>query len=277
MFNPLMGKKIGKIADNDYVGFDGVFKADARSEERETGKATVTNFYVEDGSQVSDHIIVDARTLTISGEIAEVTFREEIFSQDYSTYQKEIGNIGIFLPNKTRSQTQILNKYVNQASSLKSQYEDTTNRFSRFGKYLGKVLGNDSLKNLIGSDENVKKSIQAEFIKMIREYHQKKMLMKVETLRYGIFENMAITGYAFNTVDDNYFSYSVDFQEIRKVITVVTPVKEIAKNPTGTQAKNQTANKQDKGVVQGKDLANSTNPKDKQQNESLATKIKNIF
>ena len=63
-----------KTADSDYIGFDGIFKSDARSQEKEAGKSTVANFYVEDGSQVSDHIIIDARNLTVSGEVSDVFY-----------------------------------------------------------------------------------------------------------------------------------------------------------------------------------------------------------
>lgn len=260
-----------KTADTDYIGFDGIFKADARSNERETGKSTVANFYVEDGSQVSDHIIVDARVLNISGEIAEVTYQRDLLTSSYTRAREEIGNISAYIPNTTLSQVNTIGKYVNTAANTKRLVDDNIGRINRFGNYTGDILGNDSLKNVFFKNNESIESKQAQFIKFIRTYHQLKKTMKVETLRYGIFENMVITNYSFTQVDDNYFAYSIDFQEIRFVKTIVTNVKNIAKNPSGTQAKVQTSSKQDKGVVQGTDVKSTSNGQNK--NASLLSKI----
>lgn len=259
-----------KIADNNYIGYDGIFKSDARVDERENGKSTVANFYVEDGSQVSDHVITDARTLTVSGEISEVTYQETVLSEDYSSYRDEVGNIGIYLPTRTNSQLKVFDQYVNQASNIKRQIEDAYSRTSRFGKYANDVLGNDSLNSMVSTETETKKSIQSEFVAFIREYHQLKRKMKVETHRFGIFENMIITNYVFNGSDNNHMTYTIDMQEIREAQTIVTPISLIAKNTVGKQAKSQTSKKQDKGVAQGSTPTDAAS-------ESLATKIKNLF
>lgn len=253
-----------KLSDNDYIGFDGKFKTDARSQEKEGGKSTVANFYVEDGSQVSDHIIIDARTLTVSGEVSDVFYQREILTNNYAKSVDELGNIAIYLPSTTNSQKSVINKYVNQFEDLKRKVDDVESKVTQFGEYVADVTGNDTLKNFITKEGKSTKSVQAEFIKFIRTYHILKKTMRIETNRYGIFKKMAIVNYSFSKNEDDYTTYSIDFQEIREVKTLLTPVKQLAKNVGGTQSKIQTSDKQDKGVIQGTE-------------KSLATKIKDLF
>lgn len=254
-------------ADTDYIGFDGIFKSDARSEEKESGKSTVANFYVEDGSQVSDHVIIDAKQLTVSGEISDVFYQKSLLTNSYSQATDALGNIAIYLPNKTLSQVSTINKYVNDYQNTYRKVEDFQKRFNKFGEYLGAETGNDTLKTMIVKDSGSSKSVQAEFIKFIREYQITKRPMKVETIRFGIFKDMMITDYSFsNNGDDDSTKYTINFQQIRKTQTIVTPVKLIAKNANGKQAGIQTSDKQDKGVAQGTDKEKVT------EDSSLASK-----
>ena len=124
-------------------------------------------------------------------------------------------------------------------------------KYNKFGEYIGVQTGNDTLQSLVFKKSGSSKSVQSEFIAFIREYHQTKRLMKVETIRFGTYEDMAITGFSFSKNEDDYLTYTIDFQQIRKTQTIVTPIKRIAKNVTGKQAGIQTSDKQDKGVVQG--------------------------
>lgn len=240
-----------KTADTDYIGFDGRFKSDARSEEKESGKSTIANFYVEDGSQVSDHIIRDAKQLTISGEVSDVFYQKNLLTNSFSQATDALGDISIYLPTTTSSQISKVNEYVNVSKNAKRRLDDFNQRYNKFGEYIGVATGNDTLKTLTNTETSSSKSTQAEFVAFIREYQHLGRLMKIETIRFGTFENMAISSYSFSKNEDDYMSYTIDFQQIRKTKTIVTPIKLIAKNATGKQAGIQTSDKQDKGVVQG--------------------------
>lgn len=262
------------LADNSNIGFDGKFTSDARISEVEKAKASVANYFVEDGSQVSDHIITEARTFTVTGEVGEVKYHRNLTNNPMSKIFKSLGNIGIFLSPKTTSQIAKVSSVISTSENTISQIESLTQGV----KYDLTVIGNDVLKSIFNLGGISKTSEQANFLKFVREYHQKKKLMKLETVRFGVVENLAIINYSVTVNDDNFLTYAIDFQEIRFVQTKTTPANKTAKAPTGKQAKTQTAKKVDKGVVHGKDIAKTdpvknTTTIEKATKKSLLSKV----
>lgn len=259
---------VSQKSNSQYIGFDSRFTADARIDEKMSRKSTATNFYVEDGSPASDHIIVDPLTLSISGEVSKVTYQRSYLLQEYLEARELLGSIGIYLPNRTNSQISKIGKTVNKISNTIRKAEDITDKIRSIGAYGEDKLGIEGLSQYTNIDSLTGakriKNLETDFIAFVEDYSTNRKLMKVETAKYGILENMAIVNYSITTNnEDNSMSYTIDLQEIRTVKTIVTPVKQIAKNPKG-QSGVQTQDKQDKGVVQGQD-------------KSLAVKIKETF
>lgn len=237
-----------KTSNSQYIGFDGVFKLDARIEEKIARKTTVTNFYLEDGSSASDHVIVEPLTLSITGEVSNVTFQKNLLLETYRQAREQLGNIGIYTPNRTLSMISKVDKILNTTTNAIRKVEDIKDKLQKIGAYGQDNLGLKGLKEFIGD----KKNLETEFIRFVEGYSTKRKTMQVETKKYGTLENMIITNYSISTNnEDEAMSYTIDLQELRTVKTLITPIKEIAKNATGTQAGVQTQDAEDKGVVQG--------------------------
>lgn len=248
---------VSQKSNSQYIGFDSRFTADARIDEKMSRKSTATNFYVEDGSPASDHIIVDPLILSISGEVSKVTYQRSYLLQEYLEARQLLGSISVYLPNRTNSQISKIGKTVNKISNVIRKAEDITDKIKSIGAYGEDNLGIEGLNQYTDIDTltNVKrvKNLETDFIAFLEDYVTNRKLMKVETAKYGILENMAIVNYSLTTNnEDNSISYTIDLQEIRTVKTIITPVKQIAKNPKG-QAGAQTQDKADKGVVQGQE------------------------
>jgi len=259
---------LNKTSDSDYLGFDGRFTLDARIDEKLSQASTVTKFYLEDGSNAGDHIIVDPVMLSITGEVGKVTYQQSYLMQGYLKARSQLGSIGIYLPNRTLSQISKIGKTVNQATNGLRKAEDVINKIGSLGAYGEDDLGLKGLKqytdinSLLGGKKT--KNLESDFLAFVKDYVTNRKTLKVDTAKFGRLENMVITNYSLSTnnVDDS-TSYTIDLQELRTVKSVSTPVKAISKNTSG-DASLQTKDKTDKGVVQG-------------TKKSLFTKITDLF
>jgi len=248
---------ITKTSNSQYVGFDGVFKAHASIDETIKGKATLSKYYLEDSSVVTDHIILDPKVLTVSGEVANVVFQRNALLDSYIKARSKLGAIGVYISPKTVSQVSQVSKYVNTATNTFRKLEDVGNKLSSTSSYLSNVTSAEIFDNvdsyINGSDSSLNKNNQSDFINFIQDYFNNKKTMKIDTAKFGTLQNMAITNFSINTKEKSFISYTIDFQEVRTATTIETPIQAVAKKVTGDQVKAQTSEKKDKGVVQGKE------------------------
>lgn len=257
---------LNKTSDSDYLGFDGRFTLDARIDEKLSQASTVTKFYLEDGSNAGDHIIVDPVMLTINGEVGKVTYQQSYLQQGYLKARSQLGSIGIYIPNRTLSQISKISKTVNQVTNGLRLAEDISNEIGSIGAYGENDLGLKGLSQYTDIDSLLGgkkvKNLESDFLAFVKDYVTNRKTLKVDTAKFGRLENMVITNYSLSTNNvDNSISYTIDLQELRKVKSQLTPISALAKNAAGDALK-QIGNKVDKGVVQG-------------VKKSLVTNIKN--
>lgn len=235
-------KNRGKEAKkSEEIGIGG-FSLMARVTESYTLSSQIPTTWLEDGTNVNDHIILDPLTLTIDGVVSDVFVRREAAIEAITRVQAEIGNLQMYLPTRTNTQAQKVNALINDATD---QYRKI-DRAVDAGKQVYDLAKGETEKNL-----------REQFLDVIDELHYGKQLISID-MPYRTYDSMRITSVQITrNNEDEAIAFKITAQQMRFADTIYVDASEFFANASdGTGGK--TDGLSDKGPQKPKEVTEST-------------------
>lgn len=221
------------------IGIGG-FRTYSRIRERVNYQADIPISFVETGSPISDHRIIQPLSVSIEGVVGDIYLPQGALSSTVGRIQAEIGNVTQYLP--TRTQTQI-----SKVSALVNDAADAVRRIEAL------IDSGEQVLDLFRNRSVQANPLQFQFIETMESLFRTGSIFNVET-RYRIYWDMVITNLMFevnNETDE--IRFMIDLQEWREASIEFV---EVARNPGGGAA-DAVSGKQDKGVQRGDDVEQS--------------------
>ena len=202
----------------------------------------VPSTVLEDGSVVSDHIILNPLTLNISGFVSDIFLQSSPFDKILKRAQTAIGIISLYIPAKTASQLQNSLEFINEVTNR----IDGLNADIANGKQLLSLFGLD------GTGGSA--TIQESFVSAMESLHFGKQLISID-MPFRRHNNMRID--TVNISRDNTLnalSYSIKATQVRFAETKFADSRRFFMKPSPA-LDDQTAVEKSNGVQEGRKLA----------------------
>lgn len=206
-----INQKIGKQG-LEQVGIGG-FTMMVRTRETYDESAEVPTTYLEDGSSVEDHIIINPITVTIEGAVSDVFVSPSALQQISPRIASTIGQIGIYLPPRSASQAQ-------KVAALASTAVDKIRQLDRVvqdGQQVLSLFGDRSAPSDSGT-------LQSKFVQSMSALVKGRQVISID-MPYRTLDSMYIT----------LFQPSWDNQEKTTRFKIVAKEIRIADESTGAQ------------------------------------------
>lgn len=211
------------------VGIGG-FVLFARVRESTTRKAQAPTTYLEDGTPVQDHVILEPLTLTIEGEVGDMYVERSPIIQKLQQKAKIIGQASQYLPARTASQVQNLAAAGFGIASKVDEVQAVGN------------LGQSIFANGISDLTN-----QEKFWKHIKQIHETKSLVAID-MADETYTGMLITELSATTdAASPAVKFNLTAQKIR------TAKIKLKKTPTDS-VKGQAGDSVNQGAQSGKEV-----------------------
>ena len=222
------------------VGING-FVTIARVRERVTNTSDIPVTFLEDGSHVNDHVILNPTTISIVGNVSDVHLRAQPAPSSIIAAQSQVGAILQYVPARTATQVSKVSASISDLSNASDRVDAVINAGQRLSGYLG-----------IG--DNVPQSNIEKFLDMLESVRNSKTLIPIE-MPYKTYPQMCIT--SLEITRDNQsraLSFSLDAQQFR---FAQTTFESVAAPSPSTATGGQTEGLKDKGVQAGEDVSQS--------------------
>jgi hypothetical protein len=222
------------------VGIGG-FRLFAKISETVKNTSQVPTAYVEDGSPVNDHIILDPLTVTIRGNVADLNVQPRERSQQLARLQAEIGNIAQYAPARTQSQISIANGIINQAADKIREIDAA-------------IDAGEQALDFFSGNEDATKAIQERFLDDMDALFYGKQLVTIDS-QYRSYESMVITSFEHtknNQIDA--IEFTITAQQFRQA--EIRLIELAAPNPSDGVG-GQTDPTKDKGAQEGGEVESS--------------------
>lgn len=200
-FQGLIESAKNRDAQLEEVGIGGfTLLATVRRSFSLTSRAPVN--YVEDGSNASDHIVLDPLVLTIEGNVSDIHIRPNPLIELQRRISSQIGVITKYLPLRTQSELSQINSIVNDATNavrkVNAVIDDGRNAWEFFG-----------------NKDSESKGLVEQFIDFIESVHYGKQLINIE-MPFRTHDNMRITSSTVDTDNQsNAISFAITAQKFR--------------------------------------------------------------
>jgi len=171
-----------KTADKQYVGIGG-FRLFVELLADANFTATAPDVVCEDLTTAQDSIVNQPKTLTITGEVADIFIENEIESGFGTVLETVLNDLTPYIPQKTMSQIQKIEEFAN----------DIDNTIQRIDNAIG---GASSIIDTLQGREP-SKSIKEQFFDAMERYYDTKQPMTVDSL-YRTYENYVMTSFSFS-------------------------------------------------------------------------------
>lgn len=202
----------------DYI--EGQFRADQREEvgiggftlmarvrERSTQTADVPTTFLEDGSHVNDHIILNPLTLSIEGMVSDVFVRPGPLQEIVRDAQRELGVITQYIPGRTASQLSRVSGIVNDLDSAIRRADSALDAGEQIAQYAG-------------LQDATAQSNQEKFLDVMEGIRNSKALISIE-MPFRTYERMCITSLEITRDNQmNALSFAMEAQQFRFAETV---------------------------------------------------------
>lgn len=234
----------------DYI--DGAFKNDAveeigingfvtvaRVRERVTKTSDAPVTFLEDGSHVNDHIILNPITISIEGNVSDIHLRPSPAIEILRAAQARVGNITQYIPARTQTQ-------LSKVSGLAA---DLTNAVAIADSIID---AGGAISGYAGSGRNVQQGNINKFIDMLESVRESRALIQIE-MPYKTYDKMCIT--SIEIIKDNQqnaISFNLEAQQFRFASTSFVAAPKASAATGG-----QTESTKDKGVQEGKKVPQS--------------------
>lgn len=228
------GKKKALSGEVEPIGIGG-FNLFAKVNESTNYKAIIPTQVLEDGTTVSDDIINDPVTISITGSVGDSHIELADLPEQIRQAQDVLGEITTMLPVRTQAQ-------MNKVKAIGASVNDAINKADRFID-LGK-----SAYNLVSGGSN-SKSLREKFIDYIEAVYFGKQLIDVE-VAYRTFTNMAIASLTIRTdASAAQTDFELIVQQVETSAAAYTDISSFYKAPAGNFAEGLS----DKGAQNPKD------------------------
>lgn len=216
------------------VGIGG-YSLDARIQENVTYASDVPEHVVEDKATINDHIILKPITLTIEGQVSNLSVQES-FKQaiDHLISDKTADILDVLYPNYRSSQTvQTIN-----------ELEDAI-RYGVVGQTYNKA------NSLYSYFSGTKEKEVINFLDFMLNLRASKLPIQVEAL-FKTYENMVLIEFKPELSNETIeaINFQATFKQINFAQTQLTQVQKLNKNPS-SGVKNRVSQTKDQGVVTG--------------------------
>ena len=187
---------------------------------------------VEDGSYLGDHLINAPIKLSISGNVSDVFVSAPVKSLS-ARRLPTVGQVTAFIPGRTTSQAQRVNRIINTATDRYRQIDNAIKQ----GRNAFDLVGNKASG----------KPIREQFIDFIESVHYGKQLVSI-SMPYRLHDSMAITGVTITRDNQsNALTFSITAQKFRIAKTVFADISTFYRKPS-PPVESQVASVSDKGV-----------------------------
>ncbi len=222
-------------ASTQQVGIGGFTMFARVSDQTQYSTASPTSV-VEDGSYIGDHLINAPVKLSISGDVADLFIRPPPQSASESRIPT-VAQMNSFLPKRTVSQIQRVNKAIDSAADRYRSINNSINDGVKIGMNAGDFSGNKT-----GT-----KSLREQFIDYIESVHYGKQLVSI-SMPFRLHDSMAINDVTITRDNQrNALSFTLTAQKFRIAKTVFSDVSKFYKKPAPA-VKSQVGKTVDKGV-----------------------------
>ena len=218
------------------VGIGG-FNLFARVSDSSAYETQAPTSVVEDGSFAGDHLINGPVKLTISGDVSDIFINPPPPPSASASRVPTVAQTNAFLPKRTASQLQRVNKLLDTAADRYRSINNAINLGVKIGKNAGDFSGNKTQS----------KSIREQFVDYIESVHYGKQLISI-SMPYRLHDSMAVTNVTITRDNQrNALTFTLNAQKFRLAKTIFSDVSTFYKNPAPA-VKSQTAGVSDKGV-----------------------------
>ena len=227
---------VAKINEKQQIGIGG-YTAGVRLKEEITYTSNITTNTVEDGTDISDHIITLPIFIKIEGEVGDIQLKDDLKYQAFKKIMRSAGKITQYLPSRTATQ-------LTQLTTLAVKVDDT------YAKIDDLIKDGTDIYNIFNDTNSVTETTESQkFCDFLTKVWQTKQIIRIET-KHRVYENMAITMLTLNEQNGNYVSYEVILQEVRFAKLIIdNSSKYFSQNSVSSEAKNTTTSKKNKGTV----------------------------
>lgn len=229
-----LNARIGQESDTK-VGIGG-FTMFARVRNRYSYTSEVPTTYLEDGSSVEDHIILNPITLSIEGDVSDVYVSPEDAVPPAPVVPSFAGRITAFLPSRTQSQIQKANGILT----------DVRNAISAADEILD---AGAQVLSLLGSGSSAGKSVQESFIDTMESLHFGRQLVDIE-MPFRTFKNMRVQCEISTDNQSKKITFKIDATEVRIADQALSSIGSLIVNPS-PEIDGQGQEQADKGVQEG--------------------------
>ena len=198
--------------------------------------------FLEDGTQLSDHIIRNPLVITIEGEISNVYRRPSPALARVRETEAVVGAAGLYLPGRTQSQVSRIAGITGDLQGLVDRADQAIRTTQNVSEFLG-FTGSEGKTNI------------ERFIDFIEGAYYSDVLIKIDA-PFRTYRNMAITSidYSRDSTTDS-MPFTIEAQEVRVAETIF--IANSAANNPAPATNGQHDGESDKGVQEGEEVPQS--------------------
>jgi hypothetical protein len=226
--------------ETEEIGIGG-FTTAARLRENVKRSREVPTTFLEDGTQLSDHIIRNPLVISIQGEVSDVYRRPSPVLQRIRETEAVVGAVALYAPARTQAQLSRVAALTGDVQALIDRADQAIETGQNVARFLG-FTGDEGKTNI------------ERFIDFIEGAHYSNALIRIDA-PFRTYRNMAITLLDYerdNTT--NSVRFNLEAQEVRVAETIF--VETAARNPApATNGQHQ--GESDKGVQEGEEVPQS--------------------
>jgi len=229
-----------KDDETEEVGIGG-FTTAARLRENVKRTRDIPTTFLEDGTQLSDHIIRNPLSMSIEGVVSNVYRRSSPLLERIRETEAVVGAVGLYLPARTQSQLSRLAGLTADVQGLIDRADQLLKTRQTVADFLG-FTGSEGKTNV------------ERFIDFIEGAFYSDVLIRIDA-PFRTYRNMALTSidHTRDSTTDS-LKFNLEVREVRIAESIF--VKRAAANPASGN-KGQQESETDKGVQEGEEVSSS--------------------
>lgn len=202
----------------------------------------VPTTFLEDGSSVEDHIILNPLRLSIEGSVGDIYLEETPLQELSDTVASTAGQIGIYLPERTQTQRQAIAQITSGIGDAVGAIDSLLDS----GAQAASLLGSAGLEG---------KSLRERFVDTMEALHFGRQTVDIE-MPYRTFSNMRINVDFETDNREKVLKFKIEAQQIREADEAFSEVSGLLSNPSPA-INGQGQGLTDKGVQEGAETETS--------------------
>lgn len=196
----------------------------------------VPTTYLEDGSSVEDHIILNPVPITIEGRVADVFVQQSFTEAVSSVAASTAGAIGVFAPERTSTMLQKVGSLAASANDALAKIDSLIGAGVQVASFLGVI-----------STEG--KTLREKFVDTMESLHFGLQVVDIE-MPYRTFKNMRIN-VTFDTDNvDDALNFKIEAVQVRTAEQALSSAGSLLPDPSPA-LNGQAQTEADKGVQEG--------------------------